>query len=116
MKATLLSGLLFFPAIASAHAMLDHALPAVGSKVSAAPTELKIWFDQPVGAAKSSIEVTDSTGQSVVAGAVQGDDKDNTELIVPLKPATGKVQVKWSAYCPPCDHTTHGTFSFTVGP
>ena len=49
--------LLVAPAAASAHAMLDHASPAVGSTVAAAPKELVLSFTEKLEPKFSSIEV-----------------------------------------------------------
>jgi methionine-rich copper-binding protein CopC len=107
---------LLMPLGASAHITPDHTEPAVGSTVHTSPKEVKIWFDGPVGVEKSKVDVLDAAGKSVVTGKPHGDEKDNKELIVPIAAAHGKLTVKWDAYCPDCDHTTHGTFSFTIEP
>lgn len=114
MKHCALLLILFSPVIALAHVQLDHAEPKTGSTIDHAPKEIKVWFDGPVGVAKSKLDVTDADGHSISGGALHGDEKDNTVLILPIQPVAGKVTVKWDAYCPDCDHTTHGTFSFTV--
>ena len=108
--------ILLLPAIALAHITPDHTSPAVGSTVTTPPTEVKIWYDGPVGVSKSHVDVTDANGQSLTDGALHGDEKDNTLLVIPIAAAHGKVSVKWTAYCPECNHTTHGTFTFTVAP
>jgi copper resistance protein C len=113
---SLIVGLLLLPAAAFAHITPDHTEPKVGSTVSSPPKEVKIWYDGPVGVDKSKVEVTDSDGKSVATGKIHGDDKDNTVLIIPIAPTRGKLTVKWDAYCPDCEHTTHGTFTFTIEP
>jgi hypothetical protein len=116
MKTLTILAMLLFPVAVLGHVQLDHAEPKVGSTVKVSPAEVKIWFDGPVEVARSRIEVIDADGQTVVAGALRGQDKENTVLIVPIKSAHGKLTVKWQAYCPDCEHTTHGTFTFTVAP
>jgi methionine-rich copper-binding protein CopC len=116
MKKLTILMVLLLPMAASAHIMPDHMDPAVGSTVSSSPKEVKIWFDGPVGVEKSKVDVLDAAGKSVVAGKLHGEDKDNKELIVPIAAERGKFTVKWDAYCPDCEHTTHGTYTFTVEP
>jgi methionine-rich copper-binding protein CopC len=107
---------LMLPAIASAHVQPDHADPAVGSTVKATPKEVKIWFDGPVGVDKSHIDVLDAGGKSVVTGQLHGDAKDKTLLAISITAGSGKLTVKWEAYCPDCEHTTQGTYTFTIEP
>jgi len=48
-----------------AHAFLDHAEPAVGSKVHGPPAHVKIWFTEKLEPALSKIQVFDSSGLEV---------------------------------------------------
>jgi methionine-rich copper-binding protein CopC len=116
MKRIILLLVLLFPAFASAHAALDHALPAVGASVKVAPKEVRLWFDDPITLQKCKIEITDAAGNSLADGDLKGDDKDKTALILPIKAAQGKVAVKWTAYCADCKQTTTGSFTFTIKP
>lgn len=102
-------------AAALAHAFLDHAAPAVGATVAQAPTEITIWFTQPIEVAFSGVAVTDAAGQRVDTGQVALDPKTPQELHVPLKPlAPGTYKVSWHVVSVDT-HRTSGDFSFTVG-
>ena len=46
------------PAVADAHAHLDHASPPVGATVPTAPPDVTIWFTQKLEAAFSGVDVT----------------------------------------------------------
>jgi methionine-rich copper-binding protein CopC len=107
---------LFGAAPAYAHAFLDHAEPKVGAKVTAAPTEVKIWFTEELEPAFSSIQVEDATGTQVDKKDFHVDLKDKTLGIVSL-PALGPgtYKVTWQAVATDT-HKTHGEFSFTVQP
>lgn len=59
--------LLIVPAIARAHAQLDHADPKVGSTVPA-PSQVRIWFDSDVEPVFSSIAVHGPGGVAVGMG------------------------------------------------
>ncbi len=100
---------------ALAHALLDHALPAVGATVAAAPAEVTLWFTQPLEAAFSGAAVTDAAGQRVDTGEATIDPRDARELHVKLKPLQlGAYKVSWHAVSVDT-HRTTGDFSFTVG-
>ena len=78
---------------ALSHAMLDHAVPKVGSTVAQSPREVVLWFTERLEPAFSSIEVRNEQGAAVNGGkaTVIG---DHTQLRVPLKalsPGTYKV-------------------------
>ncbi len=102
------------PAV-QAHAFLDHASPAVGSSVPAAPATVTMWFTQQLEPAFTTAAVTDQAGNSVDTGPAQVDPKDPTELRVPLKRLPpGTYSVAWHALSVDT-HTTTGHFTFTVG-
>lgn len=99
---------------AKAHAMLDHAVPAVGSTVSA-PKAVVLTFSEGVEPAFSHIEVTDSKGRRVDGGKASSGSAKN-ELRTALKGAgPGHYTVKWSVLSVD-SHKTSGSFSFQVNP
>lgn len=98
-----------------AHALLDHALPAVGATVAQAPAEVTLWFSQPLEGRFSGAAVTDAAGQRVDTGEAIFDPKDARELHVKLKPLQpGTYKVSWHAVSVDT-HRTIGNFAFTVG-
>jgi hypothetical protein len=109
--------LLLLPATAPrafAHAFPDHAQPAVGSTVSPAPTELKIWFTGKLEPAFSKLDVHDASGAAVDQGNAAVDPQDATLLHVSLKPLpAGTYKVHWHAVSVDT-HATDGDFTFTV--
>ena len=115
----LLSTLLFLPAFiaaADAHAFLDHAVPAVGNSVRAAPAQLKLWFTQRLEPAFSTVKVQDGAGKRVDKGDGQVDRADATLLQVSLPPlAPGKYRVMWRVLSVNT-HVTEGDFTFDVVP
>jgi methionine-rich copper-binding protein CopC len=107
--------LIVAPAIARAHAMLDHAAPRVGSTVSPAPREVVLWFTEKLEPAFSSIDVRNERGAAVQAGkaTVIG---NGAQLRVPLKALPpGTYKVIWRVLSVDT-HTTQGDFTFRVGP
>lgn len=113
---TALPVLLLASAPARAHVHLDHASPAVGSTVAAAPNELVLWFTETVEPAFSSIEVRDTNGAAMHDGKATVDPKQRTQMHVPLKPlAPGTYKVIWRVLSVDT-HRTQGDFTFRVGP
>jgi methionine-rich copper-binding protein CopC len=103
------------PAVARAHAFLDHSSPKVGSTVAAAPRELLLWFTEKLEPAFSAVEVRSAQG-AVVSGRAQVAGGDATELRVPLKALPpGTYSVSWRVLSVDT-HRTQGSFSFRVGP
>jgi hypothetical protein len=50
---------------AFAHAMLDRASPAVGSRVAASPARIELWFTEALEPAFSAVNVLDAGGRQV---------------------------------------------------
>jgi copper resistance protein C len=100
------------PVTAGAHAMLDHASPAVGSTVGSAPREVVLSFTEKLEPKFSSIEVQNANGTAVNAGPAR---VNGTEMRVGLKslPA-GTYKVIWRVLSVDT-HRTNGSFSFRVG-
>ena len=101
---------------AQAHAFLDHASPAVGSSVPAAPPVVTLWFTQDLEPAFSSVTVTNDAGQRVDLGNAQVPQASPDELQVGLKPLTpGTYLVSWRVVSVDT-HPTEGTFTFDIKP
>jgi methionine-rich copper-binding protein CopC len=99
--------------VALAHAHLDHASPAAGSTVKAAPTQVSIWFTQQLEPAFSTVEVSDAAGKRVDRGKPQVADKVIRIDLQALPP--GHYTVNWRAVSVDT-HTTSGSFLFDVKP
>ena len=97
---------------AYAHAMLDHAEPRVGNKVSAAPRAVTLWFTQKLEPAFSNITVTNSKGERVDVGKTR---VSGNQMSVSLRAAgTGTYRVNWRVLSVDT-HRTEGSFTFQVG-
>jgi hypothetical protein len=101
---------------AHAHAFLDHADPKVGSTVTAAPKEIKIWYTERLVLPFSDIKLADASGQAI-ATSNKHLDPSNEQLLIVSVPALkpGKYAVSWRVTAVDT-HVTHGTFTFTVSP
>jgi methionine-rich copper-binding protein CopC len=101
---------------ALAHAFLDHASPAVGSRVHGSPPEVKLWFSQELEPAFSTIRVLNAAGTQVDKNDKAADPNDRTQLHVSLPPLpAGTYKVIWRALSVDA-HVTEGDFVFDVGP
>jgi copper resistance protein C len=97
-----------------AHAFLQRAEPAVGSKVQTSPGKLRIWFSEKIEPAFSTVQVFDVSGKEVDKGDVHLDRSNHALLqlsLPPLQPGTYKVV--WRVVSVDT-HVTNGNFSFRV--
>jgi methionine-rich copper-binding protein CopC len=104
------------PAIAAAHAFLDHAAPKVGSEVHGSPAEVALWFTQELEPAFSTVRVVDKDGRQVDRGDKHLDSADRSVLRVSLPPLPpGEYRVRWRVLSVDT-HVSEGDFTFTVAP
>lgn len=108
------ASLAFTPHAAWAHAFLDHANPAVGSSVPAAPTVVNLRFTQNLEPAFCTVTVTDKGSQRVDLDNVQVPQGQPTQLQVGLKQLPpGTYTVQWHVVSVDT-HITDGHFNFEV--
>jgi hypothetical protein len=101
---------------AAAHAFLDHAEPAVGSTVHAAPARVRLWFSERLEPAFSTAELQDASGKRVDPATAKVDASDPTLLEIAAPPlAPGRYRVKWRVLSVDT-HVTEGDFAFTLAP
>ena len=101
---------------ALAHAFLDHAVPAVGSTVHAAPRSVRLWFTERLEPAFSHVRVFDTSGKPVDGGDSHVDASDPSILSVTLPPLPpGGYRVTWRVVSADT-HVTEGDFTFDVAP
>jgi methionine-rich copper-binding protein CopC len=99
-----------------AHAFIDHAEPAVGSKVRQIPHEVRLWFTEPVEPALSSIKVFDAKGKQIDKKDAHAATKNKALLCVSLPSLTpGSYRVVWRVVSADT-HVTNGDFTFRVTP
>ena len=96
---------------AEAHAMLDHASPAVGSTISTPPGQVTLYFTEQLEPKFSGAEVRKGAGNRVDRG-VSVSGKVMRVSVGSL--AAGTYTVTWHVLSVDT-HKTQGSFSFTVG-
>jgi hypothetical protein len=109
-------GMLWLPAVASAHAMLDSASPIVGSTVHAAPAAISLRFSESVEPALCAISLSRGDG-TAVALAVPIGTEHNTVLSTAIRGtmAPGLYRVHWRVVSVDT-HVTQGDFNFRIAP
>jgi methionine-rich copper-binding protein CopC len=115
-RAAALLAALALPSGALAHAFLDRAVPAVGSKVHGQPAEVRLRFSQPLEPAFSTVRVFDAGGKQVDRKDKQLDPGDASVLKVSLpKLVPGIYRVLWRVLSVDT-HVTEGDYTFEVAP
>jgi methionine-rich copper-binding protein CopC len=102
------------PALAFAHGRLERAEPAANGSVDAAPSMLRLTFNEDLESSFSTIKVTDANGAVVgdVKAKVDPSDKKVLTLAVP-KLSAGTYSVQWAVMTAD-SHKTKGTYKFSV--
>jgi copper resistance protein C len=109
-----LAALLLGASAAWGHAFLDRAEPRVGSTVKSPPSQVRVWFNQDLEPAFSTLEVVNERGDRVDQGPAKTDAANPVLLQVPLKPlGPGTYRVKWRVLSVDT-HVTEGDFTFRV--
>ncbi len=103
---------LVWPAPASAHAVLVSTDPADGSVVAAAPTNIRVEFNEPISLPPAGNELLDASGKGVpVDVAVQ-----NNALVLTPRSALGDGSYVVAYRVVSADtHPVSGGFTFSVG-
>ena len=112
-----LLGMIAGPVRVEAHAFLVRAEPRVGSKVNKVPTEVLIWFSEPIQQASSNVQVFDATGKRVDKKDAHIDRSDRSLLHISLEPSLsqGSYRTVWRVTSVD-KHVTNGDFKFEVVP
>lgn len=101
-------------ASAFAHARLQASLPADGSTVSPAPTELRLRYNEAVEAPLCAVKVIGPGEAEVTTAKVAGDKADPKTLVLALpKLASGSYRAEWVAVGHDA-HRTKGEIHFAV--
>ncbi len=98
-----------------AHAHLKHQYPAADAAVTAVPQALTLNFSEGVETGFSGVSVTGDKEQIIKTGAIKRNEKDHTQLIVPLETPLkpGSYKVDWHVVSVD-GHKTKGSYRFSV--
>jgi methionine-rich copper-binding protein CopC len=100
---------------ALAHAHLKNQTPAADSQAADAPRALTLTFSEGVEAKFSGLTLTGPEQAKIATGPASVDEKDNTQLVVPLEQplASGNYTVDWHVVSVD-GHKTKGQYHFSV--
>ncbi len=99
-----------------AHALLAKSDPPANASLSSAPTEIRLWFTEPVEPDYSSFSLRDSSGNPVKTPHSQVDPSDPTQMF--MQPGTlpnGLYTVTWRTVSAADGHSIDGSFAFGIG-
>ena len=101
----------------AAHAALDHSEPTSGAVLSDAPSEVRIWFTEPLEPRFTRADLLDATGQPIAGGASQVAPDNDHLLVLTLPPhlQDGGYTVAWRNTSAADGHTLQGYFGFAIG-
>jgi len=101
---------------AGAHALLRDSTPASGASLDRAPHQVVLTFTERPEPRLSTVQVLDTGGRRVEAGAAAPVDGNPLQLRVPLGDlADGTYTVSWRTVSRDDGHVTAGAFAFGVG-
>jgi hypothetical protein len=112
--ALILSALLALPPSAAAHALLAKSEPARRAVLSKPPPQVRLWFNERLEPAFSSLTVLDAAGKPVTAAAAEVAGEDPKLLRLTLPPlAPGSYTVQYQVLSVD-GHTVKASFKFSV--
>jgi methionine-rich copper-binding protein CopC len=110
----LAAALALVPAVALAHALLQKTEPGRRAVLGQAPAQVRLWFNEKLEPAFSSIAVTDASGVAVTDGKARV-PADNPKLLVLDLPPLGPGEYAVSYQVLSVDgHTVRASYRFTV--
>lgn len=105
------------PQTASAHAYLQRSDPADGAVLATAPTDVNLWFDEPIAPDFSAIQVFDINSQPVSVTHIRTnpDDPYHLAFSFPDELSPGVYSIRWKALSEADGHFSLGMLVFGVG-
>ncbi|KAA3660832.1 MAG: hypothetical protein DWQ04_18260 [Chloroflexi bacterium] len=104
-------------ASASAHAYLIRSDPADGAVLAEPPTDVNLWFDEPIVPSFSIIQVFDINNQPVQVSNIRinPDDSHNLAFSFPDELSAGVYSILWETISDADGHYSRGLLIFGVG-
>ncbi len=99
-----------------AHSNLVRSIPEANASLQNAPTEIRLWFTEPVEPDYSGFSLRDSSGDLVATSPSQVDSADPHQMFMePGALSDGLYTVVWHAVSASDGHFTNGSFAFGIG-
>ncbi len=101
---------------AAGHGSIARTEPADGSRLSVAPPQLSIWFNEPLVPNTAKIQVVTGSGETLSLPAVYHSDTEDTLIIaeMPAKLEADIYVVTAAAVVVSDGHESTGSFSFWI--
>lgn len=96
-----------------AHAAFVSGTPGPGDEVVGSPAELVVTFSQDLDASRTSLNVRDSSGESLARGGEIGDGPREFRLAFPELPP-GTYEVRWTSFSAEDGELARDRYTFTV--
>ncbi|HEX5521618.1 MAG TPA: copper resistance protein CopC [Longimicrobiaceae bacterium] len=108
---------LLLPAVALAHAHLEHATPGGGAHLSTAPRELRFTFSEAIELAIAEVALLAPDGQPVALGALMHPADSARVMVAPITGplVAGPYTVRWQAVSRD-GHPVRGAYEFVILP
>lgn len=108
--------MLMAAAPAAAHANLSHSDPFANASLNEAPSEIRLWFTEPLEPQYSRITLLDSNGTALSTSPSSVDSADPHQMVLqPGDLADGVYTVSWRALSSADGHSTQGSYAFSIG-
>lgn len=102
--------------VASAHATLLRTDPAENAVLAQPPSEVNLWFSEPISPRFSAFRVLDIDGRVIKLTGIERDPADRTHVSLTLPKLTpGLYSVIWKVLSDTDGHFTQSNFVFGVG-
>jgi len=99
-----------------AHANLARSSPAANTSLQSSPSEIRLWFTEPLEPNYSHFTLRDTSGQLVVTPPSQIDPTDAHQLFMPVTNLpNGLYTVVWRTVSAADGHPAQGSFAFGIG-
>ena len=104
------------PKSTGAHATLDRSDPQPNAVLAESPSEVRLWFTEPLEQAESSARLYDQAGNELPnITSKPGDGPKSLVVLLPEPLDTGTYSVVWKNISSADGHPLQGYFTFTVG-
>jgi methionine-rich copper-binding protein CopC len=99
------------------HSSLERSEPKDGQILKVAPSEIRMWFTEPIKVGLSTFAVRNAAGKQIDQRDLRADEKQPglVRLSLPSDLLSGSYKVSWSAVAQDL-HVAKGSFSFRVAP
>lgn len=101
---------------ARAHANLAQSVPSANAVLEQPPSEIRLWFTEPLEPQFSRITLRDSSGNRVETPPAQVDPAAPMQLFTPIADLPhGVYTIVWRVVSAADGHTTEGSIPFAIG-